>query len=235
METPDKKKPAPPYVAYKTLSNFLDRFKQGVPARIDRGLMASMSGAAQSQVTTALRYLGMMTEKGIPLPLLHRYVSGQDDERRAALLEALTNSYPFLFGEHFDLARATGQLLREAFETNTSATGETLGRCIAFFKDAAADAMIILSPYIKEKKARVIGPRKKLSAQKEKSTANQIPAPQHSDASSFGGMQAQTSLLLSGLFQRLPKPGTVWAKEERERWVQTLHNVLLLEYPEKEV
>ena len=96
--------------------------------------MGSMSGAAQSQVTTALRYLGMISDKGIPQPLLHRYVSGQEDERRVALLEALTRSYPFLFGDHFDLARATAQQLREAFETNTSATGETLGRCMAFFK-----------------------------------------------------------------------------------------------------
>jgi len=34
------------------------------------------------------------------------------------------------------------------------------------------------------------------------------------------------------LLQRLPKPGNVWARDERERWVQTLNNVLLLEYPE---
>ncbi|HKN21238.1 MAG TPA: DUF5343 domain-containing protein [Terracidiphilus sp.] len=232
MESNEKKQAAPPYVAYKTLSNFLDRFKQGVPARIDRGLMGSMSGAAQSQVTTALRFLGMISDKGIPQQLLHRYVSGQDDERRVALLEALTNSYPFLFGDRFDLSRATGQQLREAFETNTSATGETLGRCIAFFKDAAADAMLILSPYIKEKRARAAGPRKRPSAQKERSRADQNPAPQHSSFSPLGGMPAQTSLLLSGLFMRLPKPGTKWEREERERWVQTLNNVLLLEYPE---
>ncbi len=232
MEANEKKQAAPPYVAYKTLSNFLDRFKQGVPARIDRGLMGSMSGAAQSQVTTALRYLGMISDKGIPQPLLHRYVSGQEDERRVALLEALTRSYPFLFGDHFDLARATAQQLREAFETNTSATGETLGRCMAFFKDAAADAMLIVSPYIKEKKARVAGPRKKPSTQKEKSKADPIPAPQHSGVSPLGGMQAQTSMLLSGLFLRLPRPGTAWPREERDVWLQALQNVLLLEYPE---
>ena len=29
MEANEKKQAAPPYVAYKTLSNFLDRFKQG--------------------------------------------------------------------------------------------------------------------------------------------------------------------------------------------------------------
>ena len=50
MEALVKKVPVPPYVAYKTLKNFVERYKQGLPSRIDRGLMGSMSGAAQSQV-----------------------------------------------------------------------------------------------------------------------------------------------------------------------------------------
>ncbi len=70
MDTPERKAATPPYVAYKTLSNFLDRFKQGLPGRIDRGLMGSMSGAAQSQVTTALRFLGMISENNIPYPIM---------------------------------------------------------------------------------------------------------------------------------------------------------------------
>lgn len=234
MGTSDKKPAAPPYVAYKTLANFLDRFKQGVPGRIDRGLMGSMSGAAQSQVTTALRYLGMISEKGIPLTLLHRYVSGQEDDRRAALGEALMNSYPFLFGNEFELEKATSQQLREAFEASTSATGETIGRCINFFKDAAVDAGVVLSPYITQKKARATGPRKRTLPRREDKRAE---APTPGVAAKAGHMDAapaNASLLLAGLFQRLPKPGSVWPREDRERWVQTLNNVLLLEYPEIE-
>ncbi len=234
MESSEKKKAAPPYVAYKTLSNFLYRFRQGVPSRIDRGLMGSMSGAAQSQVTTALRYLGMISEKGAPQPLLHRYVSGDEGEHRAALLEALRNSYPFLFGDHFDLTRATAQMLREAFESNTSATGETLGRCIGFFKDAAQDAMLILSPFITEKKPRAAVPRKKPSQRREEKKLEAVRPGVVAHVARFDNSVANESLLLSGLFKRLPKPGTVWPKEDRERWVQTLQNVLLLEYPEIE-
>ena len=84
METAEKK-PVPPYVAYKTLSNFVDRFKQGLPGRIDRGLMGSMSGAAQSQVTTALRYLGMISENGLPTQVMRQYATGEEAARRAAL------------------------------------------------------------------------------------------------------------------------------------------------------
>lgn len=235
MDTPEKKAATPPYVAFKTLSNFLDRFKQGIPGRIDRGLMGSMSGAAQSQVTTALRFLGMISENHIPNPIMKRYVSGEEAERKAALREMLEKSYPFIFQSDFDISTATAQMLRENFAENTSATGETISRCIAFLKDAAIDAGIQISPYIKQKAGRSVGNGKKRGAAKktpreaEPSLAIAKQPPNISTSPSF---VAQSSLMLMGLLQRLPKPGNAWARDERERWVQTLNNVLLLEYPE---
>lgn len=234
MQDTEKKQAAPPYVAFKTLSNFLDRFKQGVPGRIDRGLMASMSGAAQSQVITALRYLGMISENGIPQQLLRQYVGGDETERRAALMSAIRNSYPFLFGNDFDLTASTGNQLREAFEAHTSATGETVVRCMTFFKDAALEAGFEVSPYILQKSARNGGTTRRRagarkSPQKEAEAPDKQSPPRTAIAHQFA---AQSSLLLMGLFQRLPHPGDKWEKEERERWLHTLQNVLLLEYPE---
>lgn len=237
---PNDKKAAPPYVAYKTLSNFVDRFKQGLPGRIDRGLMASMSGAAQSQVTTALKYLGMISEHGVPTVLMRQYATGEEAEWREALRKILEASYPFLFDGVFNLGHATQSMLREAFEANTSATGETLGRCMNFFKEAAADAGIVVSPFILQRKSRTPGAKRKTQPPKREEKQN--PMERLAEAYSRGvvvppaqiTVPAQSSLLLSGLFQRLPKPGTVWPKEDRERWVQTLNNVLLLEYPEFE-
>jgi Family of unknown function (DUF5343) len=241
MEPIEKKKAAPPYVAYKTLKNFLERFKQGLPSRIDRGLMGSMSGAAQSQVTTAMRYLGMISENGIPTLYLREYVSGQEEERKAALFKMLMASYPFLFdtdhdvnGGAFHISTGTSQLLRETMEANTSATGETLGRCIAFVKEAAQDAGFKVSPYITQKSARSSGGGRRRNVKKAtpapEPTAPNVPAAAHvPKAASFA---AQSSLMLMGLFHRLPAPGNKWSHDERERWVQTLQNVLLLEYPE---
>jgi hypothetical protein len=241
MAATDEKLAVPPYVAFKTLKNFLEKFKQGLPGRIDRGLMGSMSGAAQSQVTTALRYLGMISENSIPTDSMKRYVSGDEPERKMALREILGQSYPFIFGAsagRFDLSAATASQLREEFEAKTKATGETVGRCIAFLKDACVDADVLVSPYIMQKKSR-LGGRRKTPPRKEESKSNDktkgkaedrgyVPAaPQH------GSAAAQESMLLWGLFQRLPKPRTKWAKEEREQWLQTLQNVLVLEYPEE--
>ena len=238
MEAADRK-PVPPYVSYKTLSNFLDRFKQGLPGRIDRGLMASMSGAAQSQVTTALRYLGMISENGIPTILMKRYATGEETDRKAALREMLSTSYPFIFTQaEFDFTHATASQLREAFMASTTATGETLGRCMAFLKDAALDADIVVSPFILKGKMRTgSGPAKKraISQRREDKAYTEKPATppvHHQHQTPPANMPAQTSMLLWGLFQRLPKPGTAWPQEDRERWVQTLNNVLLLEYPE---
>lgn len=235
MDAHEKKAATPPYVAYKTLSNFLDRFKQGLPGRIDRGLMGTMSGAAQSQVTTALRFLGMISENGIPNPIMKRYVSGEEEERKAALKEMLEKSYPFIFRTDFDLSTATAQMLRENFTENTPATGETISRCIAFLKDAAADAGIQVSPFILQKSARGGGSGKKRGATKktlqvaEPIPTSSTPTAHTAKATLFA---AQSSLMLMGLFHRLPSPGTKWSHDERERWVQTLQNVLLLEYPE---
>jgi hypothetical protein len=235
---PTEKKPAPPYVAYRTLSNFVDRFKQGLPGRIDRGLMASMSGAAQSQVTTALRYLGMISEHGIPTLLMRQYATGEEAERKDALRKILEASYPFLFDGVFNLSHATQSMLREVFEANTSATGETLGRCMNFFKEAAGDAGIVVSPYILQRKSRAPGTKRKAQAsRREEKPAEKVVGHAGQSITPLTPpitMPAQASLLLSGLFQRLPKPGTVWPKEDRERWVTTLNNVLLLEYPEGE-
>jgi hypothetical protein len=234
MDTPEKKTATPPYVAYKTLSNFLDRFKQVLPGRIDRGLMGSMSGAAQSQVTTALRFLGMISENNIPNPIMKRYVSGEEAERKAALREMLEKSYPFIFQSDFDLSTATAQMLRENFVVNTSATGETISRCIAFLKDAAADAGIPVSQFITQKSARSGAGKKRSTAKKSSSEAEPtaVSAKAAPNLPLSAHFVAQSSLMLMGLLQRLPKPGTAWAKDDRERWMQTLNNVLLLEYPE---
>jgi len=194
-----------------------------------------MSGAAQSQVTTALRYMGMISENNIPTQMMRRYVTGEESERKAALSEMLMAAYPFILEGEFRLSTATASQLREAFAANTSATGETLGRCMAFFKDAAQDAGFNVSPFILQKKQRTPGVKKRIAAPNRAEKPAERPAkeiaPVH-HAPLPAAFPAQSSLLLFGLFQRLPKPQTVWPKDERERWVQTLNNVLLLEYQE---
>ncbi len=233
----EKKAATPPYVPYKTLKNFLERFKQGMPSRIDRDSMGTMSGASQSQLTTALRYLGFTSENNLPLEPMKAFVVAEGDERKALLRTALSKAYPYLFGREFDLSSATSSHLREAIEANTSASGETVDRCIAFLKDAAQDAGIAVSKYIMQKKPRGLAAKKRNGTQRRNDDGDSVknppnPAGQHQQQQPIV-MEAQNSMLLWGLFQRLPKPGSVWAKEQREQWTQTLNNVLALEYKDQ--
>jgi uncharacterized protein DUF5343 len=230
----EKKLPTPPYVAYKTFRNFLDKFKQGVPGRIDRDLMGSMSGAAQSQVTTALKFLGFISENNLPLDSMKRFVAAEAEDRRVALEAILHKAYPYLFGDGFNLSSATASQLRETIEANTGATGETVNRCIAFFKDAAQDAGINVSKYITQKKPRMVGAKKRNGSGKSgDGEAGKIAPPPPVDQYQPQRIEAQNSMLLWGLFQRLPKPGSVWPKQQRDQWTETLNNVLALEYKEQ--
>jgi hypothetical protein len=233
MET-EKKHPSPPYVPYKTFKNFLEKFKQGTPTRIDRDLMGTMSGAAQSQLITALRYLRFVSENNLPLDYMKRYVVAEGEDRKAILRDILEQSYPFLFNEHFDLANATASLLRETIESNTSATGETVNRCIAFLKDAAQDAGLKVSQYITQKRPRNgIARKRGIPARKTpERDAPHIPTPP-TPSHPHSAIEAQNSMLLWGLFQRLPKPGSIWPRELRDQWTQTLNNVLALEYKDQ--
>jgi hypothetical protein len=240
-----QKKAVPPYVAYTTLKNFLEKFKQGVPGRIGRDVMGTMSGAAQSQVTTALKHLGFISAQGLPSSQFKEYVKLEGEARKMALHRILEKAYPYIFGQGFDFGTATFSLLREAFEANTGATGGTLDRCMAFLKEAAADAGVSVSPFLGERKPRGTGPRSKARSSQPRhpldgehaSAESSLPparSPRHRSDRTGLHIAAEDSLLLWGLFERLPKPGAVWPKAQRDQWLQTLQNVFSLEYRDEE-
>jgi Family of unknown function (DUF5343) len=231
----DKKKPIPPYISYKTLRNFLDRFAKGVPSRVDRSLMSNMSGAAQSQITVSLKFLGLIDEHGHPTDRMGQLVEAQGEARQTIWSSILRDSYSDLFRPGFNLQTVTAKLLREQFE-KTAASGETLNRCIAFFLTASTDAGIAISPFIKEpRKPRTragVTPKTRTAREKE-SHSEPVFTSESRDRFDQQAIQAQESLLLWGLFKRLPKPGSIWPRADREQWTVTLQNVLGLEYPDQ--
>ena len=69
------KKPLPPYVPYRTFTNFLDSLKRGIPQRIDRSLMGSTAGSLQGQLMQAFGYLNLITDDGTPTEKLEHLVT----------------------------------------------------------------------------------------------------------------------------------------------------------------
>ena len=141
--------PIPPYVSYRTFRNFLVQLEtQGLPARIDRSVLAHKSGSVQSQLFLALQFLGLVHKSGKPTEDLKRLLAGSQTQRMAHLKARLERSYPFVFDSGFDVENATSDQTEELFR-RTGASGETLRRCISFFVAAARESGIAVSSYIK--------------------------------------------------------------------------------------
>jgi hypothetical protein len=110
--------------------------------------MAHKSGAIQSQLLIALRYLGFVSEAGRPTDSLKRLVAQEGTGWKVEMRKAMEESYGFVFGQDFDLGRATTHQAEELFQS-TGASGETVRRSMSFFLAAAKDCGIRVSPYIK--------------------------------------------------------------------------------------
>lgn len=145
-DTDSKPPAAPPYVSFKTLINLLDRLQEThLPPRIDRSYLTGLSGGYQTQVIAALRWLGLIDEKGEVTSVLAALA--QNPEQRPKLIgELLRAHYPAMFA--LSGKNATQGQLEEEFR-NFGITGSTLRSAIAFFMNAARYAEIPVSPHFK--------------------------------------------------------------------------------------
>ena len=149
MPTDDTDKALPPYLSYKTFATFIDGLKVGMPARIDRSVMKTLSGANQSWLMGALKYLKLIGDEGVPTERLRRLVNSEGDERQQRLQEVARAAYDFLFRDGFHLQTVTPRQLDEAFG-KAGPTGDTIRRCVTFFIGLAKDAGLPLSPHIEK-------------------------------------------------------------------------------------
>lgn len=155
MDSKKERGPVPPYVAYRTFKAFLLSLKQGVPHRIDKSIMTSLSGGVQSQLIQALKFFDLIAPDGAPNQSLHVLVkvADADDQYPTVLKNLLVRCYPFLFTvPDRNLEKMTAGQLQEHFAQ--VATGDTVQKCIAFFIPAAKDAGIKLGHYLIARKKR---------------------------------------------------------------------------------
>lgn len=158
------KRPAPPYVSFKTLKTFVASVKEhGVPGRIDRTILPNFSGAVAGQLITALRFLHLINADGEPTQSLKTIVDAYDTaDWKGELGGVLQKAYRPLFS--LDLTTASPSQFNEQFAKSFSAEGDTMRKCVTFFLNAADEAGISISPYIsKARKPRGTNGRKKTS------------------------------------------------------------------------
>ncbi len=239
METKvDTKKLAPPYLSWKTFTAYLASMRQAIPPRIDKTMMAKLSGINQTLMMSTLTYLKLIDQNGTPSVLLTQLIDASTPEKRnefqSALRKVLQAGYPFLFDTSgpFDLAKSSPGDFDKKFESE-GISGQTVRKCEAFFIAAAKDAAIKLSPYILDIKRR--GP-KKGSSPKQKGTKEKgdnsggyTPLPVRSG----GGENPPVALPkwyenFEPVFKKLPDANKSphWTQADRDKWLAAFSALL---------
>jgi len=214
-ESTSQNEAMPPYVSLKTFYGFLESLKIGVPARIDKTLMSTMSGAVQSQLMGALRYLKLVTDNGSPLPLLKELVTATDADRPTVIRIMLEGAYPFLRDSEFPIKTATTGALEEKFREG-GVTGDTTRKCLSFFVAMSKDAEMEISPHIKSTHANSSGSNsrrraKRVVKSKESSTEDLGKTPFTPPAK-----QETTIQIVAG---KLPAFDPTWETGVQQSWL----------------
>lgn len=152
MNDKASKTEAPPYVSYASFRNFIKGLKEtGVPARIDKSIMTTMAGSTQYALITALKWLRLTDDGGMPTARLDELVAADDKEYNSVLKQVVTERYSFVNDASFPLGKATGSQVEGKFR-EYGIEGSTVTRSMAFFILACKDAGIGLGPHVKAPK-----------------------------------------------------------------------------------
>lgn len=214
MPTADTDKALPPYLSYRTFSTFVDGLKVGIPARIDRSVMKTLSGANQSWLMGALRYLKLISDDGVPTDRLRQLVGSEGADHQKRLQEVAKAAYAFLFREGFHLQTATPRQLDEAF-AKAGPTGDTVRRCVTFFVALAKDGGLPLSPHIEKTNRASRAPRRR--------RANGGPAGETQE------QPTRTDIvkpLIELLLDKFPTFDPSWPDEVKTKWFAAFENLM---------
>lgn len=217
----------PPYVSHRTFTTFLESLKSGIPDRIDGSVFdASFSGTSRKQVTSALKSLSLVDDDLRPTATLESLVMATGDKRKSVWRELLKETYEPVF--ILDLQTATPFQLREELRKIVR-TDSMLIKCESFFKHAAVDAGIRLSPHIMRRK--LVRRRKKAEPRAPKPEVKNAPdlavdtppATQPAAAAAVSAVPPGPSA--DGVWQLFPKFDPNWSDEARENWLAGIERI----------
>lgn len=213
------KKDAPPYVSYGTFRNFITGLKKGghIPNRIDKSILSTMSGSGQAALTSALKFLGLTDEVGIPTQQLRNLVSADEDGYSVLLKEILNEKYAFVTAEHFRLSTATGAEVESKFK-ECGITGSTVSKSVAFFIAACKATGIEISAHVKAPKV----PRSNGNVRtRKKAGVNSEDQPPQTPPPPALPPQDITSLLLN----KFPNFDPAWPDDLKTKWFESFQKL----------
>lgn len=215
---------APPYFAFKTLTNMLTQMEEhGPPNRIDRSFLSSMAGAAQSQFIHGLKSLRLIEEDGTVRPRLNELVAKPDD-RPALIGQILRDRYP----EAVELGKGnatTGELV-EVFR-GYGVQGDTARKAIAFYLQAAKFAGDVpLSPNFQTPKVSR-NPSAPKRRPKGRNQQEEVQTTTNSNSDIPSGLHPA----LAGLLADLPKRGQTWTQQQHDDFKVAFDAILKIAAP----
>ena len=206
--------PKPPYLSFKTFIGIMDGLGMGLPTRIDRSLFPSHSGAVKGTIISALEYLGLISDSGIPTPVFKEWVDANEEDRPEIFKKILRGQYKFVFSESLDLEKATTGQLEEAFR-DQGVTGETVRKGMTFLLQACDVAKIPVSPHIKPRRNPSSTRKKRSPSHGDGAGLGKRPAPQppSSPRQNRGALNLEEMLLA-----KFPEFNPDWPPEQQEKW-----------------
>lgn len=201
--TSDTAQPCAPYVSFKTFLSGVQALRiHGLPKQVDRSVWASKSGADQTALLSAFRFLGLIDSNDSTQPSLSRLTDAQEatQSEKDALEHILRQRYAELFV--LDLETVTPARLSEAVGKYRS-QGSTRDRSIRFFLKATEYCGVKTSGRLKVRRPRGTGSPAKNNGKKTGDLRSKTQPP---DTQSPAAMkvtdlpQARGILTLSGTF-----------------------------------
>jgi hypothetical protein len=150
MTMNEQRKRLPPYVSYRTFSNFINGLQQNMPSRIDRSYWGDiLSGSTGTQLMAALRFLGLIDGNSRPTQVLKSLAVARAEQKTGVLRQITSESYGFILQSSvLEPNSATYSQLEEAFKGTFQLADDVSRKCMKFFIALAVDAGIALSPFI---------------------------------------------------------------------------------------
>jgi hypothetical protein len=143
------------YVPWRTFTNTLDALAAHMPNRIDKSAFPGQSGAVQSQLIIAFRFLGLIDDDGKPTASLHAVAVADEANRKAALKKIVELKYADLFS--LNLTKATPSEFADRIAQSYGVTGDTRIKATRFFLMAASYLGIPVSPLLARDKSKPAG------------------------------------------------------------------------------
>jgi hypothetical protein len=208
------KAPTVPYVGYETFKNSVRGLgKAHLPDRIDNSVFPTMSNSARAQLIGAMKYLGLIDDKGIPAKELRDLATADDAGWKSNLKSILTTYYP---SQLKTLETGTVQTFKDSF----GPIGGIAIPAARFLLTAARDAGLKVSAHIK----KISGGERKKKKPEEPSGSGAAPA---APAGNNGTPPRVTGdAFTDALLSKFPAFDTTWTEAQQERWFKAYEQLL---------